>query len=162
LGTWIFVFSTPKSLRKVMFPTFTQKCSLIFREGLFPEILPVYVKSGRWQGEVWKGCRVPLPLLSAWGIWGWSYALSTNFIFTPAETTVRGVGNLVLWLKNRLTLVVVRSQIRITDSALFYFPHYCRIGHLRRSTGISYTVIDCFSRNSAKCLTPTREWIHYQ
>ena len=25
-----------------MFPTFTQKCSVIFSEGLFPEILPVY------------------------------------------------------------------------------------------------------------------------
>jgi len=26
----------------VMFPTFTKKCSLMFKEGLFPEILLVY------------------------------------------------------------------------------------------------------------------------
>jgi len=42
---------------------------------------------------------------------------------------------------------------------LFHFPQHCRMRYFR-SISISHTVTGRFSRNLAKWLTPTREWIH--
>jgi len=47
--------------------------------------------------------------------------------------------------------------IRIAD----HFPTFLTIRQFRRFIRISYTVTGPFSRNSAKWLRPTREWIHY-
>ena len=55
---------------------------------------------------------------------------------------------------------MIRS--RITDSgSLFHFSHNRRLWHFKISISISHIVASRFLRNSAKWLTPTREWLNY-
>ena len=52
------------------------------------------------------------------------------------------------------------SRIRI-PSHFLHFPHHYGIEHFRKFISISHTVTGWFSRNLAKWLTTTSEWIHY-